>query len=164
MPEFKPIINSRRRIVNYFVEPVLQIKLPMSLLVLTFIFMVMSVLLIQLYFGAVYNSILGLTGYPELLGEHIKRMVISDISETRYLFFVVFFVYISLFIIIAIAYTHKLVGSSVTLKRHICALKEGNFSSRVSLRKNDAFAEIADELNELASSLETKSKESKNIA
>jgi hypothetical protein len=41
----------------------------------------------------------------------------------------------------------------VAFKRHIRALREGNYDSRVVLRKGDAFDDVADELNLLAQAL-----------
>ena len=35
-------------------------------------------------------------------------------------------------------------------RRHIQAMKNGDYSSRVHLRKGDAFVEMADDLDELA--------------
>ena len=55
---------------------------------------------------------------------------------------------------VAIVFLHRLVGPTVALRRQGEALKNGDYSARVSLRRNDAFSELADDLNELAALLE----------
>ena len=47
----------------------------------------------------------------------------------------------------------EVIGPTVAFKRHIRALREGNYDSRVVLRKGDAFDDVADELNLLAQAL-----------
>lgn len=58
------------------------------------------------------------------------------------------------FIIISLAatvwMTHKLVGPTIAFRRHIAALLEGKFGTRLVLRKGDAFTEVADDLNRLS--------------
>ena len=61
--------------------------------------------------------------------------------------------YTFLNLLISIYYTHRMIGPSVAFKRHIQALKEGDFDSRVKLRTHDAFLDVAQELNELAEKL-----------
>jgi len=58
---------------------------------------------------------------------------------------------------LTIIYTHRLAGPMVAFKKHIDELKAKNFSSRVSLRKNDQFQDLASKLNELAASMESDS-------
>jgi methyl-accepting chemotaxis protein len=58
---------------------------------------------------------------------------------------------------LTIIYTHRLAGPMVAFKKHIDELKATNFSSRVSLRKNDQFQDLASKLNELAASMESDS-------
>ncbi len=53
-----------------------------------------------------------------------------------------------------VAYTHSLLGPMVPLRRHIQALKDGRYGSRVELRKSDTvYLEMAQDLNDLAQSL-----------
>lgn len=68
--------------------------------------------------------------------------------------------YLGLIISLSISCTHKLIGPTIAFRRHIRSLIEERFNSRVTLRKGDAFAEVAEELNTLAALLEEKSKRS----
>ena len=52
-------------------------------------------------------------------------------------------------------------GPTIAFKRHINALKSGDYSARILLRRHDAFNDVAHELNDLAEILETIDKSSK---
>jgi signal transduction histidine kinase len=64
--------------------------------------------------------------------------------------------YLALIVTISIVFTHRLIGPTIAFRRHIRALTEGKYQSRVVLRKGDAFIEVADDLNKLAETLEKK--------
>jgi signal transduction histidine kinase len=61
---------------------------------------------------------------------------------------------------VTIIFTHKLVGPTVAFRRHIRMLTEGRYDYRTTLRKGDAFQEVADDLNHLSAHLSGKSKSS----
>jgi HAMP domain-containing protein len=50
--------------------------------------------------------------------------------------------------------SHRIFGPSVPIRRMIRELNEGNYSTRISLRKYDEFKELAADLNQLAETLE----------
>ena len=54
--------------------------------------------------------------------------------------------------------SHRVYGPVVPIVRQIKQINEGNFKNRIHLRKRDELREIADALNELAQTLETKQK------
>ena len=58
----------------------------------------------------------------------------------------------------SVFYTHKLVGPTIAFRRHIEELTNGNYTAKTTLRKLDAFREVADDLNILSERLEEKSK------
>jgi signal transduction histidine kinase len=66
--------------------------------------------------------------------------------------------YLLLVLAVAIVQSHRLVGPVVALRRQVEALKNGDYTARVALRRNDAFNELADDLNELATLLEESAK------
>lgn len=57
-----------------------------------------------------------------------------------------------------IVYSHRIFGPVVSLRRHITSLLEGKYDSRVKLRKNDELKDLADDLNKLAESLQSRLK------
>jgi HAMP domain-containing protein len=55
--------------------------------------------------------------------------------------------------VVSAIYTHRLIGPAIPLLRHVKALQAGRYTHRVSLRKYDAYTELAEALNQLAESL-----------
>ena len=56
--------------------------------------------------------------------------------------------------VLSATYIHRMIGPIVAFRRHIEALKNGDYRSRVRLRKGDAFQDMLNDLNELAALLE----------
>jgi len=59
-----------------------------------------------------------------------------------------------LMVVLITVYTHRMIGPTLPIMRHIKALKDGFYSHRVQLRRHDCFQELANELNALAETLE----------
>ena len=58
-----------------------------------------------------------------------------------------------------VAYTHTLLGPTVPLRRHVQSMKDGNYQARNKLRRSDsAHQGLAEDLNELASVLQSTQK------
>ena len=55
---------------------------------------------------------------------------------------------------LCVGYSRKLVGPQIAFRRHIAAIESGDYSSRIVLRKGDAFDDVAHALNQLAETLE----------
>jgi signal transduction histidine kinase len=62
-------------------------------------------------------------------------------------------------VILSIFQTHRFIGPTVAFRRHIRDLANGEYTKRVTIRRGDAFAEVAYELNRLAHILENREKE-----
>jgi signal transduction histidine kinase len=58
--------------------------------------------------------------------------------------------------VVSVMLSHKIYGPLVPLLRHVKALKEGSYASRVHLRATDEMGELATALNELAETLEAR--------
>jgi hypothetical protein len=137
----------RRRAIR-FPQPVVQLKLPVYLLILTLAFGA----LFAWHSNAAYESLYGLVissmpdSYRVTLQEQTHDFaIVSAMILAGYALFVLGF---------CVAYTHGLLGPLVALRRHIQALKGGQYGSRVELRKSDtAYLEMAQDLNDLAQSL-----------
>ena len=64
--------------------------------------------------------------------------------------------YVVAMLLVTVAYLHRVVGPTIALERHVRALQRGEYGSRVALRSSDhLYAELADQLNELAARLES---------
>jgi signal transduction histidine kinase len=62
-----------------------------------------------------------------------------------------------------VAYTHTLIGPTVSLRRQVQSIKNGNYQARIQLRKSDAAHQgLADDLNELALVLQNAQKKARS--
>jgi HAMP domain-containing protein len=130
--------NERRKVKNLLLSPVLQLKLPLYMLLLSFTFLLLALLLGHTYFDQLYVMMVENTEQGQYLRDAIGRQTGNVIMMMA----------------VTTLYTHRLVGPTIPITRHIRALKEGRYSHRVSLRQQDEFRELAVELNELAEILE----------
>lgn len=142
----------KRRLRNYMLEPMLQTKLGLYMIILTIVFSVLFGVLLEAGLGRLYEVILDLTDLPDEV-----RNIVSD-HVTKLSGWLSFFilVYALSVILVSIIYTHRLVGPTIAFRRVLRDLNEGRFGSRVVIRKGDAFAEVANEINRLADKLEKK--------
>ncbi len=128
--------------------PFAQLKLPVYLLILTLAFGALfawhSIAAYERLYGLVISSI------PEshrvlLLDQTRDFAIVSATILTGYALFVLG---------VCLAYSHGLLGPLVALRRHVQALKDGEYGSRVELRESDrAYLDVAQDLNDLAQSL-----------
>jgi len=144
----------KRKLSNYFLQPLLQVKLGLYAIVLALAFCLGMIGVFYINFYRFYDMILELTDLRDevtvILDSYISGLLSSILIGTL--------IYFSLTVLMSVFYTHRLVGPTYAFRRHINELSKGNYKSRVCLRKTDSFAEVAEDLNELAESLETRAK------
>ena len=142
--------NENRKARNFLLKPGLQLKLAFYVLFLSLGFIFITVLFGKLYFEQTYITLVGNTTQSE----YIQAVVTQQIHDFKSLSMLLLAVYTVLVVVVAAVYTHRMIGPTLPIMRHIKALKEGFYGNRVKLRAYDCFHEIADELNELAETLE----------
>ena len=142
--------DERRKARNLLLRPVLQIKLPLYIILLSVTFGGLAMLLGYFYFEQLYMMMLENTTQGSYLQETISEQL-GNFMESSVMLLIG---YVFLVAGITIIYTHRMIGPTVTINRHIRALQEGRYASRVTLRKNDEHKDLAAELNELAEILE----------
>jgi methyl-accepting chemotaxis protein len=141
-------LNQQRKTANLLLQPAVQLKLPVYFLLITTAFGGLLAIAIS---DAYRSFFLTIAAEQPAYMEHILRaqthdlVVVSGVLAIGYLLTV---------LAVAIVFLHRLVGPTVALRRQVEALKNGDSSARVTLRRNDAFSELADDLNELAALLE----------
>lgn len=144
--------HDKRKLSNYLLQPLVQVKLGLYAVVLAFSFCLSLVWLVYLNLYSFYDLVLELTDLRDemapLLEAHLQDAIILIIGSAL--------IYFLLTLAVSIFFTHRLVGPTYAFRRHIKELSKGNFSSRICLRKSDAFSEVAEDLNKLASDLETR--------
>lgn len=143
----------QRRLRNFLLDPLLQVKLGLYAIVLALAFCSIMVGLFYNNFYRFYDLILEFTDLREEVTE-IMNSYIQDMVVWTFLGTLVYFI---LTVSVSIFFTHRLVGPTYAFSRHIQELLKGNYNSRVTLRKSDAFSNIAEELNDLAENLESRS-------
>ena len=142
--------DERRKASNLLLKPSLQMKLPLYTLILSFTFGLVALLLFYVYFEQLYAMMLENTTQESYLRAAVSLQT-SNFIEAASMLLVG---YILLMVAVTTIYTHRIIGPTVALKRHIRALKDGLYSHRVQLRKHDELKDMAADLNELAEILE----------
>ena len=141
---------SRRRAANLLLEPALQLKLPGLLLGVTAGFALLQTAHVWLAYSRLYDEVLRQTVHPDAMAAILRTQTSDFLAASG----VLAIGYALVVIAVAVAYAHRMVGPTVAFRRHVLALTEGDYASRVRLRRNDAFPELAQELNVLAATLE----------
>ncbi len=147
-------INPRRRTKNFVLQPLLQLKLPAYLLLLTFAFAFLFSVHSYVNFERLYTIMLQHTDQPA----YFERVIEAQTANFKIVSASMSVAYVMLMLAITVMYTHRLVGPTVAFRRHIENIKNGDYASRIALRRSDAFNEVATELNELAQMLEASEK------
>lgn len=142
-----PVPPDRNRSArNLLLQPNLQIRLGIIYLVVAAFFCAVTLTLVYSNLEHFYKLVLDLTG----LESEVSDILNGYIESLSWAIVGLLLLYLTITMFLSIYYTHRLVGPTIAFRRHIRALIAGNYDSRVNLRKNDAFTEVADDLNELA--------------
>jgi nitrogen fixation/metabolism regulation signal transduction histidine kinase len=126
----------------------LQLKLPFFLMVATAVSAGLVVAIAKIGYSTRLSALLDAVT-PEAQ-DHLVYLA-EDFAVTTAL---VALLYASVVFGSCIRYTQRFVGPLVPICHHLRALKKGDYSSRVRLRRNDSLQQMARELNELAEILE----------
>ena len=146
--EFTPLF--KRKLKNLLLSPQLQTTLGIYSIILSFIFAGSVIGIIYYNFSDLIRSILVLTDAPD----EVRDIMRSYWMESQLYVYFACGMYVLLMVTLTVWYTHRLIGPSIAFKRHILSLAEGKYKSRTSLRKGDAFEEVAQALNLLSKTLE----------
>lgn len=146
--------NQRRSTLNILHHPALQLKLPLILLTVTLVFAVFQIWHAGFAYSQIFDAVLKEAGEPLVLKDLIHDQTRGFITVS----IEIGLAYALLIIVLSVVYAHRMIGPTVAFRRHIEAMKNGDYSSRVHLRKRDAFKDMRDDLNELAALLERQDK------
>ena len=146
-------LDERRKARNSLLKPGIQLRLPLYVLLLSFTFVLLAVLFGNLYFEQTYVTLLQSTTQSE----YVQRILARQSQEFKELALLLLSGYVLLMIVVTVIYTHRLLGPTIPMLRHVKALQEGRYAHRISLRRHDALSELADQLNVLAETLQNNS-------
>jgi len=139
-------LNPRRKAKNMLLQPGLQLRLPVYMLLLTLA--LLGLLAAHTY--EVYGRLFALAIAESNQPEWFRRTLDAQTGDFALVWGALGLTYTLAVLTVCIVYVHRMVGPIVPFRRHIEALKNGDFSSRVKLRRGDAFEDVASDLNELA--------------
>jgi methyl-accepting chemotaxis protein len=143
-------INENRKARNLLLKPALQLKLALYALMLSLVFILLTLLFGKLYFEQTYITLVENTTQ----GEYIQAIITQQMHDFKSMSLLLLVGYTVMMVVLITVYTHRMIGPTLPIMRHIKALKNGFYSHRVQLRRHDCFQELADELNTLAETLE----------
>jgi methyl-accepting chemotaxis protein len=142
--------KEHRKARGLLLKPALQLKLALYVLLLSLTFVLVTVLFGKLYFEQTFVTLVENTTQAE----YIQAVITRQIHSFKSLSLLLLAVYAVLMVVLAMVYTHRMIGPMLPITRHVKALKDGFYGHRVKLRRHDCFQELADELNALAETLE----------
>lgn len=142
--------DERRKGRGLLLRPGLQLRLPLYVLLLSFTFLLLGILIGNLYFEQTYVTLVENTTQSE----YLQRLIAQQTREFKLMALLLLAVYVLSMMVLTAIFTHRLIGPTVPLLRHVEALREGRYSQRVNLRKHDAFVDLAVALNGLAETLQ----------
>lgn len=147
-----PTNPSRRKMTNFLLMPVIQIKLGVYLIAAAGLLLVGLFSTVYFKMKDLAQIIIDLTDVEE----EVIELITSHLHGMIMWMLLIAVVYVIVSLAVSVVYTHRLVGPIYAFIRHVRSLKEGNYSERTHLRKGDAFADLALELNELSEELAKK--------
>ena len=141
--------KSQRRIVNFLLQPLLQLRIGFMNVVVSLVFVVV----LGVY---VYQKLVQFADVVAALTEaddEVSNLLAGYLGSVGWtaLGLAVCFVLASL--AASVYMTHRMVGPTIAFRRHIKALMDGNYRAKTTLRRGDAFVEVAEDLNRLSDKL-----------
>ena len=142
--------RNQRRMRNYLIRPVSQLKISGSVAVLMVAIVVGLNVINYLKYSNITRVMSNFYGLNEetreiLLGIRMQFLV-TDVISTIVISLVIILVWIKM--------THRIYGASFAIEKFVRLMIEGKYESKITLRKKDEFRNVADVLNELGSVLQ----------
>ena len=133
--------------------PLLQVKLGLYSILLTVLFSGAMVGILYVNLKKFAMIVLQLTDVQD----EVTELLDAYMRDTRWYLGLAIATFIAINVVIAVLYTHRLIGPTIAFRRHVRALSDGRYNARTFLRKGDAFVELAEELNHLSEVLDRQS-------
>lgn len=146
--------KASRSIKNYALQPLLQVKLGLYSILLSFVFALIIAGILYFNLAKFSSIVVQLTGVED----EVTDLLDQYIAPAKIQVLIALVAYVLVNIVVTVLFTHKLIGPTIAFRRHIRMIAEGKFQYRTNLRKGDAFVEVAQDLNNLSALLEQRSK------
>ena len=142
-----------RKLRNTVIEPFKQFKIGVYIVVTTFVFIVCAGYLFMSSFWQQYQHVMSIFEVvdPNLQWEVITNDVFfANIIKVS----VLFLLFMLLTMAMVFKLTHRYYGPLVSIEKFVDQVADGDYSSRVALRKKDELQRLATKLNQMADNLE----------
>ena len=142
-------LTSHRKLVNYLLDPLQQLRLGM-------ISVVTSLVFVTALGAFVYSKLMQFTDVVITLTQadvEIHALLSKYLGSVATTTLIGSLVFIVANMALTIYFSHKMVGQIVAFRRHIGHLMNGKFDAKTKLRHGDAFTEVAEDLNKLSDRL-----------
>jgi methyl-accepting chemotaxis protein len=144
----------QRQMRNFLLQPRMQVQLAGYLIVLSLVFTA-AVL------GILHSQFVRLQGQlTMLLGAGVDPVVSNVFQETVGWLVAAVLIFLIASLALSVVFTHRMVGPTYAFRRHIQALARGDLEAETKLRDQDAFQEVADDLNALSAALRERQQQS----
>lgn len=142
----------RRTFYGIFVKPHKQLKFAFIYITGGILVLYGLMMLVLSLVAKNYNELVRVYSLPEDAG----LAVFESLQAARYSITAVTLVLVVAAMWAGIKISHHVFGPFVAFARQLEQIRNGNYSSRITLRKGDQFHDFKDQLNDLAASLEKK--------
>ena len=147
-------MKNKRSIQNLILAPRLQMPFALYSTLATLLFVAASIGVLTWVGNDSISLILALTDAPK----ETQDVLNSVLSKSTLLISALAVIFVLINFSVSLFISHRMVGPVIQFLRHVKALKDEDYSSRVNIRPKDGFYDLAGALNELAESLEEKNK------
>ena len=134
---------------SLIIEPFKQIKFGLYIIVITSVFLILSLSLVLYSFANQYQQLMDLFHVVDKNSQW--ELVLNDVFiNNMTMIAALYFLFIISILLVIFKLTHQYYGPIVAIKRFISQLKRGEYNHSISIRKTDELQDIVKALNELA--------------
>ena len=145
--------KSQRKIRNFLLQPLIQIRIAAWSALASAVF---SLAIALVFYFSLRSLAEAFSNVGHLDDETINRTY-NMFEGVRLSALGLLLTQVLVSVVVSIVTTHRLVGPTVAFRQQIRALINGKYGQKVILRNNDAFQEVALDLNELSEQLQKES-------
>ncbi len=142
--------SGRRLLRNFIIRPGVQIRYLVYILSVGLVFMLVMFSFMLMTLTRMFSQAAQIANIEYDIQLAIQNAIIS----AWIVFALSCIAFAGLSAVIGILLTHRVFGPIVPIRRHLAALKKGNYKQVTQLRQHDELKEVADDLNQVSELLE----------
>ncbi len=142
----------RRTLTAYFVEPFKQIRFGLHVVAVCLAYVCLLGWLYANAFREQYQQVIDIFEVVDT-----ASLVQNDVFvKNAFIIGSALFALVATMLFVVVRRTHKMYGPMVNINRFVSELQKGNYAVRISVRENDDFQGLVQELNVLAERLDSR--------